>query len=281
MGYQSGVFKNATTALGFTFPLTSGYKWWNGVDVTSSQYLLYSDLNSVGQATVSNSRPTAWTTPDLTDQSLLNLINTLPERVGLPGFTSISAALQWLQNTGTYFLIKTGYENIVTSNLQLNYDAGWYNSYNGSGTAVYDISGNNRTGTLVNGTGFNSSGVGSFVFDGTDDDIRVSVFSFARTNVTLTGWFYVKLGTVGVYLNNGDDPGGYCIGIGQYFSKPNNEIVAGSGTTMFGSLVLVPYWKFTLLMSSVARSPSMSSVKTTEPRMIGSLCTPVFAVAEL
>lgn len=195
MGYQSGVFKNATTALGFTFPLTSGYKWWNGVDVTSSQYLLYSDLNSVGQATVSNSRPTAWSTPDLTDQSLLNLINTLPERVGLPGFTSISAALQWLQNTGTYFLIKTGYENIVTSNLQLNYDAGWYNSYNGSGTAVYDISGNNRTGTLLNGTGFNSSGVGAFVFDGTDDYMEAPSFNVDTQNeFTLEAW--IKLNAV-------------------------------------------------------------------------------------
>lgn len=195
MGYQSGIFKNATTALGFTFPVTSGYRWWNGVDVTSSQYLLYSDLNSVGQATVSNSRPTAWSTPDLTDQSLLNLINTLPERVGLPGFTSISAALQWLQNTGTYFLIKTGYENIVTSNLQLNYDAGWYNSYNGSGTAVYDISGNNRTGTLYNGTGFNSSGVGAFVFDGTDDYMEAPSFNVDTQNeFTLEAW--IKLNAV-------------------------------------------------------------------------------------
>ena len=174
MGYQSGVFKNATTALGFTFPLTSGYRWWNGVDTSSSQYLLYSDIHSVGQSTVANGRPTAWSTPDLTDQSLLNLINTLPERVGKGQFTSIFAALEWLQSTGTYFLIRKGLENIVQTSLRLYYDSGWYTSYAGSGTAVGDLSGNGRTGTLTNGTSFISNGVAYFLFDGTDDEIQIN-----------------------------------------------------------------------------------------------------------
>lgn len=189
MGYQSGVFKNSTTALGFTFPLTSGYRWWNGVDVSASQYLLYSDLNSVGQATVANSRPTAWSTPDLTDQSLLNLINTLPERVGLPGFTSLSAAYQWLQNSETYFLIRNSIESIIQGDLQMYYDGGWYTSYAGTGTAVTDLSGNARTGTLYNGTSFNSSGVGAFSFDGTDDYMECPSFNVnAQNEFTLDAW---------------------------------------------------------------------------------------------
>lgn len=195
MGYQSGVFKNSTTALGFTFPLTSGYKWWNGVDVSASQYLLYSDLNSVGQATVANSRPTAWSTPNLTDQSLLNLINTLPERVGLPGFTSLSAAYQWLQNSGTYFLIRNSIESIIQGDLQMYYDGGWYTSYAGTGTAVTDLSGNARTGTLYNGTSFNSSGVGAFSFDGTDDYMECPSFNVnAQNEFTLEAW--IKLNVV-------------------------------------------------------------------------------------
>ena len=37
---------------------------------------------------------------------------------------------------------------------------------------------------------------------------------------------FVNLGTVGTFLSNGDDPGGYCIGIGQYFSTTDNQVVA-------------------------------------------------------
>jgi hypothetical protein len=61
-------------------------------------------------------------------------------------------------------------------------------------------------------------------FDGTNDDIRATI-SNSKTNVTMEGVFYVNLGTVGTFLNNGDDPGGYCIGIGQYFSTTDNQIV--------------------------------------------------------
>jgi hypothetical protein len=233
-GYESGIFKNSTTGLGFTFPLTTDYRWWNGVDVTSTQYLLYSDLNSVGQATVANSRPTAWTTPDLTDQSLLNLINTLPERVGLPAFTTIGSGFQWLQSTGTYFLIKLGYENVVTSNLQLNYDAGWYASYNGTGTSVTDLSGNNRTGTLTNGVSFNSSGVGSFVFDGADDYITSSLATNANNNVTLEVWFNsdnVNRDGQMILYNGSDSSGnGYGISINQ------ESVTTGNVYALYGAV---------------------------------------------
>ncbi len=107
-------------------------------------------------------------TPDLTDTSLLNLINTLPDRVGQTAFTSLSNALIWLNQSGKYFLVKNGYENLVTSGLTLNLDAGWTNSYSGT-TSWRDISGNGKTGTLTNGPAFNSGNTGSIYFDGTDD----------------------------------------------------------------------------------------------------------------
>jgi hypothetical protein len=168
LSYQSGMVKKGTIGLNLTSSLTGNYRWWNGVDATSSQYLIYSDTYSTGASSESNVTPAAWSTPDLTDTSLLNLINTLPDRVGQTAFTSLSNALIWLNQSGKYFLVKNGYENLVTSGLTLNLDAGWTNSYSGT-TSWRDISGNGKIGTLTNGPAFNSGNTGSIYFDGTDD----------------------------------------------------------------------------------------------------------------
>ena len=168
LSYQSGMVKKGTIGLNLTSSLTGNYRWWNGVDATSSQYLIYSDTYSTGASSESNVTPAAWSTPDLTDTSLLNLINTLPDRVGQTAFTLLSNALIWLNQSGKYFLVKNGYENLVTSGLTLNLDAGWTNSYSGT-TSWRDISGNGKTGTLTNGPAFNSGNTGSIYFDGTDD----------------------------------------------------------------------------------------------------------------
>jgi hypothetical protein len=168
LSYQSGMVKKGTVGLNLTSSLTGNYRWWNGVEVTASQYLIYSDTYSTGASTESNVTPAAWSTPDLTDQSLLNLINTLPDRIGQTAFTTLSNALIWLNQSGKYFLVKNGYENLVTSGLTLNLDAGWTNSYSGT-TSWRDISGNGKTGTLTNGPAFNSGNTGSIYFDGTDD----------------------------------------------------------------------------------------------------------------
>lgn len=67
-----------------------------------------------------------------------------------------------------------GGANTVTDGLVLSLDAANINSYSGSSTSWFDISGNNNTGTLTNGPTFNSSNNGSIVFDGTDDYVSIS-----------------------------------------------------------------------------------------------------------
>jgi hypothetical protein len=138
--------------------------------------------------------------------------------------------------------------NLVTNGLVLHLDAGDYSSYINSSTYYdcgygcqyyasnpgctscnsqwKDISGFGNDGTLNGGMGisYNTNG-GVMVFDGSNDDIRTTLFTNARTNVTMSGWFFVNLGTIGTFLSNGDDPGGYCIGIGQYFGTADNQIV--------------------------------------------------------
>jgi hypothetical protein len=193
--YQSGTFNKGTIALNLNpSSLASGNNWYNGVDVTATQYLIYSDTYSTGIATQANSRPTAWTTPDLSDTSLLNLINTLPDRIGLTPFTSLPLALQWLNATNEYFLIKTNFENIVTSGLVLNLDAGWYNSYSGT-TTWFDRSGSGNHVTLRNGPTFDSSSQGSIVFDGTDDYAGNDSPTLPTGNVTITICTWINVQT--------------------------------------------------------------------------------------
>jgi hypothetical protein len=189
-----GMFKRGTMAQNLKSSLESGYRWWNGIEVTSSQYLIYSDTFTMGTSTQANSIPVAWSTPDLTDQNLLNLINTLPPRVGQTAFTSLPIALQWLQSSNKFFLIRGGTENIVKSNLEVYLDAGRFDSYIGSGTTVNDLSGNGRNSTLTNGATYNAGGVGSFLLDGTDDKLVGAAFTPNITNKTLCGW--VKLSSV-------------------------------------------------------------------------------------
>lgn len=233
-GFELGMFKKGPIAQGFNFPLNTNYTWWNGVDILSTQYLIYTDKYTMGSSTLANTIPVAWSTPDLNDSSLLALINTLPPRVGLPGFTDLDAALNWMDGTGDFFLLKNGIENIVTTNLQLYYDAGLFTSYAGTGVSVSDLSGNNRTGTLTNGISFLSSGVASFELDGTDDYITSSLATNANNNVTLEAWFNSdnvnQEGQMIIY--NGSDNSGN----GYGFAVNKEAITTGNVYALYGAL---------------------------------------------
>ena len=66
--------------------------------------------------------------------------------------------------------------NIIKDGLVLYLDPGSPNSYyDKTGTTIKDISGYNRSGTLTNGTIYNSSNGGSILFDGSDDLIDLGV----------------------------------------------------------------------------------------------------------
>ena len=80
--------------------------------------------------------------------------------------------------------------NIVTNGLVLCLDAGSPRSYPGSGTAWNDTSGTMNNGTLTNGPTYNSSNLGSIVFDGVDDYADSGNASSLQlaTTVTLESW---------------------------------------------------------------------------------------------
>jgi len=193
LAYQAGMFKRGTTGQNLSNYLTGNYVWWNGVDQSPSQYLIYCDTYTTGASSEANVLPSAWSTPDLTDTSLLNVINSVPELVGQPKFSYTKEAVTWLQERNSYYLMKTNYENIVTNGLVFNIDAGWYPSSNGQSVYWYDtVSG--LTGTLYNGVDFTSQNSGGYNFDGTDEYVSFgalplnSPLSFTNGNFTLEHW---------------------------------------------------------------------------------------------
>jgi hypothetical protein len=61
--------------------------------------------------------------------------------------------------------------NIVTNGLILYWDPADKDSYPGTGTTIYDLSGNGNDGGLMNGSIFSTNKGGAIVFDGSDDYI--------------------------------------------------------------------------------------------------------------
>jgi hypothetical protein len=96
--------------------------------------------------------------------------------------------------------------SVITTNLGLCLDAANPRSWPGSGTAWNDVSGNARNGTLVNGTAYNSSNGGSFVFDGVDDYVNVSNsnLNHGTANFSYSCWVnYTALTSLGTIFENG------------------------------------------------------------------------------
>ena len=64
--------------------------------------------------------------------------------------------------------------NTTTNGLVLSLDAANAKSYVSGSTTWKDLSGNNNSGSLVNGPTFNSANLGSIVFDGVDDYVNTN-----------------------------------------------------------------------------------------------------------
>ena len=85
------------------------------------------------------------------------------------------------------------YGGVVRDGLVLNLDSAKRDSYPGTGTIWYDLSGNSYNGELTNGPTYNSSNGGSIVFDGSNDCVVVDSNSniLSKTAYTKISWFYI------------------------------------------------------------------------------------------
>jgi hypothetical protein len=89
----------------------------------------------------------------------------------------------------------------VTNGLLLYWDAGNLDSYPGTGTTIYDLSGNGNNGILYNGVGFNQTNGGVLIFDGVDDYVGTNSPSLPSTNNTVMGAARYSGGTRGRMIN--------------------------------------------------------------------------------
>ena len=89
--------------------------------------------------------------------------------------------------------------DLVQNGLILALDAADKNSYRGTGTSWFDLSGNANSGSLKNGPTFSGANQGTFVFDGTDDNVQLGTAStFLPTSaITINCW--AKTNVIGVY----------------------------------------------------------------------------------
>jgi len=112
--------------------------------------------------------------------------------------------------TGSRFN-STNSTTLITSGLVLNLDAGNINSYPGSGTTWYDLSGNNNNGVLTNGPTFSSENGGSIVFDGTNDyviDDPTINMPLGSSSRTICVWAYLNNYSSNTFIHIGTSSGG-------------------------------------------------------------------------
>ena len=100
---------------------------------------------------------------------------------------------------------------VITDGLVLALDAGDTNSYSGSGTTWTDLSGNQRDGTLINGTFYENTNGGYLIFDGANDEVIINDTTLARIgtgNHTIIAWINNDIVTeedfIGTGTSNGD-----------------------------------------------------------------------------
>ena len=81
---------------------------------------------------------------------------------------------------------------IITDGLVFSLDAANPRCYSGTGNTAFGLIGG-INGTLVNGVGFTTSNRGSFIFDGTNDQISTADIDLSNTNkVTVSCWVKVS-----------------------------------------------------------------------------------------
>jgi hypothetical protein len=139
-------------------------------------------------------------TNDLSDESLINLINRVARAKSEGPFLTLLDAMDWAITNGV-FVTNQNYPQIVTSGNTLNLDAGLPSSYPKTGTVWYDLTNNpNNNGTLVNGVTYNSGSKGYLNFNGVNRYISFTTptnIPISNSNYTISVWFMPGSITIG------------------------------------------------------------------------------------
>jgi len=162
---------------GASYGPTSETGFYQGLSPVISGYTVYQNKATLGPATF---RPN-------NDSEFIGLAKAL----GGTNVTGVTDGLVYLNSQSSIIAVNRDYEDIVTSGLTLNLDAGFTPSYRRSGTTWTDLSFSGNNGTLTNGPTFSLSGSGSIVFDGVDDYVNIPTSITMGSQNTVIG--FIKL----------------------------------------------------------------------------------------
>jgi hypothetical protein len=181
---------------------------------------IISDSNTQLGVASASATPLFWAVNSLTDTaSVLNTINALPERVTKTRFTTTSSAYLYLVSSSKYFpILGTQPLNTpVTDGLALYLNAGQLISYPTTASTWYDISGNNDSGSLLNGITYNNN---ALVFDGIDDNVLIESYISMSNPTTVCALINRSI------TSSGDQVffGPYANGFDQWLSISNNVL---------------------------------------------------------
>lgn len=235
----SGSLKKGNVALGINsieYGTTATKGWYNGITPSSGLYVIYETLGAGS--------------PDIyypqNNTELYTLV--LNKGGAASNITSPGAALSWISGQSSLMATNFAYEDIVTSGLVFNTDAGFVGSYPTVNTTWYDISGGGISGTLTNGPVFNSTNSGSIKFDGVDDYVT---FGNQNLGIDLTSKSFCAWVNLSASLANpsvvmdkqfdntppSNNYGGWGFWIGSdrklwWWSMPNQDIRDNGSTTI-------------------------------------------------
>ena len=123
--------------------------------------------------------------------------------------------------------------SVPLNGMVLHLDAADQNSYPGSGTSWFDLSGQNNTGVLTSGPTYSSENNGAIVFDGSNDLVVVNSLTSIMPTAAYTKivWFFLTS-----YLTNNNIISGYD-GQHAFWMSASNTLRAGHGNVSFSTVV--------------------------------------------
>jgi hypothetical protein len=139
----------------------TGATFFTGITPPSSGYTIYLNKASGG--------PSIYCPAN--DTQLIFVTN----QIAGTNYTTATQCLDYFASQTDKIIVNKNYEGIVTDGLVYLADSTFLASYPSTGTTLYPIknTGDVGNGTLENGVGWNSSATGSFIFDGSDDQIPI------------------------------------------------------------------------------------------------------------
>ena len=169
---------------------STGLRWWEGPNEDLG-YVIAKPISAGNQpnplgvsASIAFSR-----SESLDDASFISVASNLTGQ----NFSTGAQAKTWLNANGFW----TSYESIITTGLKLRLDAGDVNSYSGTGTTWYDISGNGNNVDMQNSgsISWTDGGIGYFTTVGNGWFTKSSTSGLPTGNSSYTLSVWVKLGS--------------------------------------------------------------------------------------